>query len=138
MKIAALAVVSTAFLHLKGADGALLYDPETKEPVGIDVFGPGSPEASQVDDRQAARINKRMADNENKVTVQASIERRRDDADDMAILTAAFRHIEHDDPNGQPLTGKALFAAVYAEPTLGFIKEQFVKFQRDWGKFKPA
>ena len=60
MKIASLAVAATAFLHLKGPDGAFLYD--GKEKVGIDLYGPGSPEFAQVEERQSARALKRMQD----------------------------------------------------------------------------
>ena len=136
MKIAKLAVAATGFLHLKGPDGVHLY--EKGEPVGIDLFGPGSRESAQVEERQSARAIKRMTDNDNKMTLAPIDERRREAAEDLATLTAGFRHIEHDDADGKPLASSALALAVYSDPELGWINEQALKFQRDWGKFTPG
>lgn len=136
MKIAKLAVVTTAFLHLKGPDGALLY--EGKEKVGIDLYGPGSPEYARIDERQSTRAVKRMQDNDNKISVAPIDERRAEAAEDLTALTAGFHHIEHDGPDGTPLTGVALHTAVYSDPALGWIKEQATKFVGDWGKFTPG
>lgn len=136
MKIAALAVASTAFLHLKGPDGAFLY--EKGEPVGIDLFGPGSAEAAQLEGVQSARVIKRMQDNDNKVSNVPVEQRRAETAADLTALTAGFRHIEYDGPNGEPLHGAALFTATYADPKLGWINTQAIKFVADWGKFTPG
>lgn len=135
MKIATLAVAATAFLHLKSPDGTHLYD--DGKPVGIDLFGPGSPEYGQIEERQSARTIKRMAENDNKLAHVPIAERRVEAAQDLAALTAGFRLIEHDGPDG-PLSGQALYLAVYSDPALGWIKEQVVKFVGDWGKFKPG
>lgn len=136
MKIAKFAVVSTAFLHLKAPDGTMLY--EGKEKVGIDLFGPGSPEYAQIEERQSARTVKRMAENDNKIAHVPVAERRVEAAADLAALTAGFRHIEHDAPDGTPLAGQPLHLAVYSDPALGWIKEQVIKFVGDWGKFTPG
>lgn len=138
MKIAMLAVVSTAFLHLKGPDGTYLY--EGTEPVGIDVFGPGSPEFAKVEERQSSRAAKRYEDNDRKISLSlGSIEERRtESAQDLVALTAGFRHIEHESADGKPLAGAELYLAVYADPALGWIKGQVTKFVDDWGKFAPA
>jgi hypothetical protein len=136
MKIAMLAVSATAFLHLKGPDGALLYD--GKEKVGIELYGPGSPDFARVEERQTARAIKRMQDNDNKVSLAPIEDRRSEATEDLAALTADFRHIEHEDADGKLLAGGALHAAVYSDPGLGWIKEQVTKFVGDWGKFKPG
>jgi hypothetical protein len=136
MKIAILAVAATAFLHLKGPDGQLLYDNGQK--VGIDLFGPGSDEYSRIEERQSNRAIKRMQDNDNKVSLPAADVRRTEAAEDLTALTAAFHHIEHEDANGQALVGAALYTAVYSDPSLGWIKEQVTKFVGDWGKFTPG
>lgn len=136
MKIATLAVANTAFLHLKAPDGTLLYD--GKEKVGIDLFSPGSPEYGQVEERRSARTVKRMADNDNKIAHVPLDELRVENAQDLVSLTAGFRHIEHDGPDGSPLAGQALHLAVYSDPSLGWIKEQALKFLADWGKFTPG
>jgi len=136
MKIATLAVATTAFLHLKGPDGTLLYEGGQK--VGIDLYGPGSPEFARIEESQSARAVKRMQDNDNKISIAPIDERRAEAAADLTALTAAFRHIEHDGADGKPLTGTALFTAVYSDPALGWIKEQASKFVGDWGKFTPG
>ena len=135
MKIATLAVAATAFLHLKGPDGTHLY--EGKEPVGIDLFGPGSPEHARIEERQSARAVKRMQDNDGKVSLAPVEQRRAEAADDLAALTAGFRHIEHE-VDGRQLAGVELHTAVYADPTLGWIKDQVARFVGDWGKFTPG
>ncbi len=136
MKIAKYAVANTAFLHLKAPDGTLLY--EGKEKVGIDLFSPGSAEYGQVEERRSARTVKRMADNDNKIAHVALDTLRVENAEDLVALTAGFHHIEHDGPDAQPLAGQALYLAVYSDPTLGWIKEQALKFLGDWGKFTPG
>ena len=133
MKIATLAVSPTSFMHLKGPDGAHLY--EGKEKIGIELYGPGSAEHALVEERVTARMLKRMNDGEGKVSLPSIEVQRAEAAQDLADVTAAFHHIEHDGPDNKPLTGKALFLAVYADPTLGWIKAQAAKHQGDWGKF---
>jgi hypothetical protein len=137
MKIATLAVAATAFLHLKGPDGTFLYETD-KTPVGIDLFGPGSPEFARIEERQSARTIKRMQDNDNKLAHVPVEQRRTESAEDLADLTAGFRNIDHDGADATPLAGRALHVAVYSDPALGWIKEQVVKFVGDWGKFTPA
>lgn len=131
MKIKTLAVAATAFLHLKGPDGTFLYD--DGKPVGIDLYGPGSPQYAQVEERQTTRAIQRMQDNEGKVSLAPLAQRREEEAEDLALLTAGFRHLEYDD-----LVGQDLFKAVYADPTLGWIKTQATKQVGDWGKFMPG
>ena len=137
MKIKKLAVAPTAFLHLKGPDGNFLYEGEgeQKEKVGIELFGPGSPQFAQIEERQTARAVERYKDNDGQITHVPIDQRRAETAEDLADLTSGFHHIEHDDANGQPLTGRALVVAVYSEPDLGWIKDQVAKWLGDWGKF---
>lgn len=136
MKIAKYAVAATGFLHLKGPDKVPLYDEGKK--VGIDLFSPGSAEYGVIEERQSARTVKRMAENDNRLAHVPLETRRVEAAEDLTALTAAFHHIEHDGPDGQPLVGKALYQAVYSDPALGWIKEQVVAFLGDWGKFTSA
>lgn len=136
MKISKLAVAATAFLHLKDPDGAHLYD--DGKPVGIDLYGPGSPQFAQTEERQSARAIKRMQDNDNKISLVPIEQRRAEASEDLADLTLAFHNIDYDGADGAPLSGRALYVAVYSEPTLGWIKEQVLKTVGDWGKFKPV
>jgi len=137
LNIAALAVVSTAALHLKDASGNLLFaDAERKLPVRIHIHGPGSDVAGVVDARQTQRSLKRMQDNDGKATVASPEERIADTAADLASLTASFENFEYA-PAGDA-TGEALFRAVYADPALGFLVRQVSKFFGDWGNFSAA
>lgn len=135
MKIMLLAAASTAFLHLKSPDGTYLFD--NGEKVGIDLYGPGSTQHSEIEERQSARAIKRMQDNDNKISLAPIADRRSEAASDLAALTAGFHHIEHE-VDGVPVTGRELVVAVYSDPKLGWIKEQVAKFVGDWGKFTPV
>lgn len=140
MKIKTLAVANTAFLHLKGPDGAHLYEGEgdDRQKVGIDLFGPGSPEYGQIESKQSTRFTKNMQENDGKFVPGSVEERRKLAAEDLAALTASFHHIEADGPDSKPLKGVELYIDVYSDPKLGWIKEQALKFIADWGKFTPA
>jgi hypothetical protein len=133
MKILLLAAANTSFLHLKGPDGTPLFDGKNK--VGIDLFGPGSEESARLEERVSARVVKRMAENDNKVGHVPVDQRRAETAQDLTDMTAAFHHIEHEGADGKPLSGTALYHAVYSDPKLGWIKEQVLKHLGDWGKF---
>ncbi len=133
MKIKMLAVVSTAFLHLKGPDGVHLYD--DGKPVGIELYGPGSAQSGQTESRQSARTIKRVQENDNKLPIVPIEQRRAESSEDLADLTVGFRNLELEGEDGTPLTGRELAIAVYSDPTLGWIKEQALKFVGDWGKF---
>jgi hypothetical protein len=136
MKIATLAVAATAFLHLKGPDGQHLY--EDGRAVGIDLYGPGSPEAAVIEAAQSSRAIKRMQDNDNKIAMPAMEVQREETTADLVAYTAGFRNIDMDGADGSPLSGKALYVAVYSDPALGWIKSQVIKFVADWGKFMPG
>lgn len=135
--IAALAVAATAPLHVKNPAGELLYaDPERKLPILIHLYGPGSEVAGVVESRQSSRALKRMQDNDGKITAASREERIAETSQDLASLTARFENFDYQ-PDGatEPLTGEALFRAVYADQSLGFITKQVAKFFGDWGNF---
>ncbi|GAA3708534.1 hypothetical protein GCM10022268_17330 [Sphingomonas cynarae] len=135
--IATLAVAATAALHVKGPTGELLFaDTERKLPIRIHLHGPGSDIASVIEARQSSRALKRMQDNDGKVTAATPEERKAETSADLAALTASFENFDYQ-PDGaaEPITGEALFRAVYADQSLGFITKQVVKFYGDWGNF---
>lgn len=133
MKIASLAVAVTAFLHLKGPNGEFLYD--AGQPVGIDLYGPGSNEAAVIESAKSARAIKRMQENDNKYVLPSIETQREEETADLVAYTAGFRHLEYDGPGGQPLLGNQLAIAIYSDPKFGWIKPQVDKFVADWGKF---
>lgn len=140
LNIATLAVAATAALHIKNADGELLFaDTERTLPVRIHLHGPGSKAYGVVEARQSSRALKRMEDNDGKVTAASPEERQKHVAEDLASITASFENFDYQ-PEGASveLVGEELFRAVYGEPTLGFIAKQVSKFVGDWGNFSSA
>ncbi|OWK32298.1 hypothetical protein [Sphingomonas mucosissima] len=132
--IAALAVTATAPLHLKSAQGELLYaDAEKKLPIIIHVHGPGSDAFAAVESRQSNRAVKRMQDNDGKVTLPPYEQRLKEAAEDLAAITAGFENFNYEPAGG--VSGEALYRAVYADQKLGFITKQVTKFVADWGNF---
>lgn len=131
------AVEETATIHLKSASGELLFaDPERTKPVQIVIYGPGSKAFGVVEARQSSRAIKRMQDNDGKVTAAPFEERVKDTAEDLAAITVRFENFEYPPAKGKE--GAALFEAVYADQSLGFITRQVSKFVADWGNFKPG
>lgn len=136
--IASEAVDETATIHVKNAKGELLYadGPKREKPIQIVIFGPGSDAFGVVEARQTARTVKRMQDNDGKITVAPFEERRFEAAEDLAALTVKFVNFTYS--KAPEAEGPALFAAVYADPKLGFIAKQVQQTLGDWGKFKGA
>ncbi|HEX8585062.1 MAG TPA: hypothetical protein VF680_11695 [Allosphingosinicella sp.] len=131
------AVQDTASIHLKDAAGELLYaDAERKKPVQIVIYGPGSAAFGLVEGRQSTRAVKRMQDNDGKITVAPMEDRVREAAEDLAAITVRFENLSY--PPAGNAEGTALFTALYADQTLGFIAKQVSRFVADWGNFKAA
>lgn len=135
MDITTIQSADTAAIHLKNADGELLYsDGDENKPVRIHVHGPGSRAYGVVEARQTARAVKRMQDNDGKITVAPHEERVREAAEDLAAVTVRFENLEYPPAAGKE--GVELFEALYADQKLGFITKQVTKFVSDWGNFK--
>ncbi len=128
------AVADTAPLHLKSATGELLYI--DGKPVRIVVYGPGSKPFADVESRQTGRAVKRLQDNDGKVTAVPSEQRIVEQAEDLAAITVSFENFNYS-PAGDK-HGAELFQAFYADPKLGHLKQQVLKFLGDWGNFKPG
>lgn len=132
------AVEETAIIHIKSAQGELLYaDPETRQlPVQIEIYGPGSAAFGVNEARQSARETKRFNDNEMKLTSPAYEERVRETAADLAAVTKRFINFAY--PPAGDATGADLYAAVYADTKLGFIVRQIQQKLKDWSAFRPG
>lgn len=129
------AVDETATIHVKNAQGELLYaDTDRKKPVQIVIWGPGSDAYGVVEARQSARAVKRMQENDGKITVAPFEDRMRETAEDLAAITVSFENFSY--PPAGDAKGAKLFEAVYADQKLGFIAKQVTKFVADWGNFK--
>jgi hypothetical protein len=135
--ILALAVASSAVIHVKDASGEPAYaDAERTLPVRIHVHGPGTQIAGIVESRQSARALKRMEENDGRITAPTAEERKAEAAADLASLTKGFENFGYGDDDS--LDGEALFQAVYADPSLGFITKQVAKHFGNWGNFSAA
>ncbi len=121
----------TAALHLKDADGELMYDDAARtKPVRIILHSPGSKAFGVVEARQSARVLKRMNENDGKIAIATHEERIAETAEDLAATTVAFENREY--PPAGEKQGSDLFAALYADRSLGFIVKQVTKFLADW------
>ena len=128
------AVEETGVIHLRDGDDELMYaddaqgKPDKSKPMQIVVFGPGSKTFARA---QAAQNNKVMERLKRKgKTEQTAAERAAETAEFLAACTKSFENIEYD-----KLEGEALFKAVYADSSIGFIADQVNKHLGDWANF---
>lgn len=130
MDIKQFAVEETGVLHLRGPNDEPLFG-DDKLPMTVTVFGPGSKTYAKA---QAAR-NNRMIDKLKKKgkTDTSAEEAAREQAEFLAECTREFSsNIQYDDLN---LKGEALFRAVYADNSIGFVAEQVGRHLGEWGNF---
>lgn len=126
------AVGETGVVNLRGADDEPMIADDGK-PMTVTVYGPGSKPYARA---QAANHN-RMIDKLKRKgkTEQTAEDKAREQAEFLAGCTQSFSpNIEYDG-----LAGDALYKAVYADTSLGFIAEQVGKHIAEWGNFsKPS
>jgi len=127
MDITQLAVKETFTLHLKGADGDLLYDgPEDQgRAVTVTLYGPGSKAFARAQGAQNRRMVERL-----KTKGKGNVDVVADRAEFLADITERFTHLEYG-----PLTGRELALKVYSDPAIGFIAEQVNAECGDWANF---
>jgi len=133
MDILSEAIADSTILHLKGADGQLLYDGPDRKPVRVRLHSPGSDAYAQIETKQTARILKRLDDNDGKRTAMSAEERLEQTAEDLADATIEWENLTLGDK-----TGRALSLGVYGNRKLGFIANQVSKHLADWGNSKGA
>lgn len=131
MDIRKYAVEETSVLHLQSAADEPLYG-DDKQPMTVTLYGPGSKAYARA---QAAQQNRLIDKLKRKgKTEQTAEEKAREQAEFLAACTKEFSsNIEYDE-----LKGEALFKAVYADTSVGFIAEQVGKHIGDWGNFTNA
>lgn len=131
------AVADTAAIHLKGADGNFLYaDAKGEKPVRVIIYSPGSKAFAAIEERQTQRALRRMQENDGKVSLAPQAQRITEQAEDLADITVGFENLSY--PPAGDKQGHELFAAMYADPRLGFIPPQITKALKDWANFLPA
>ena len=128
MDIRKLAVAETGALELMDAKDKPLVD-DTGAPVMITLYGPGSRSYAAAQAEQQNRMIDKLKSKGR--SAQSAEDKAREQAEFLAACTASFSpNLEYDG-----LTGPALFRAVYADTSIGFIAEQVGKFLGDWGNF---
>jgi len=123
------AVEETGTLELRDAGDEPMVGDDGK-PMTITLYGPGSKPYARA---QAAQQN-RMIDKLKRKgkTEQSAEEKAREQSEFLAGCTRDFSaNIQYDG-----LQGEALFKAVYADNSIGFIAEQAGKFLQEWSSFK--
>lgn len=132
LNLATLAVAATTFLHFKGPDGELLFADinGSKEPVGADLYTPGSKEYQKAKTKQNNRFTDRL---KKKKSGQSTDERIDEQAEFYADITARLVNVAYEP--AAHLTGHAFAKAIYAEPALGFIPPQIDEELGDWENF---
>ena len=125
------AVEETSVLELRTADDQPMVG-DDKLPMTVTIYGPGSKTYAKA---QAANQNRVIDKLKRKGKADGTAEEKaRDQAEFLAACTKEFSaNIEYD-----ALAGDALFKAVYADVTIGFIAEQVGKHLGDWANFTKA
>jgi hypothetical protein len=140
LNIQTLAVSETSTLHLKDAEGNLLYadgpagadGKPSKLPVQVTVFGPGSREYAQVAARKSNRTFARLR-KKGKID-QSADEITEERAADLAAKTLSFENLDVEE--GVPATTRDHFRQIYADLSLGFIADQVSEYLDEWENFR--
>lgn len=135
LNIKAHAVAETGKLHLKDAEGTLLYadgplgedQKPTKLAVEVVLFGPGSGEHSNALAKRQAAMMERLRKGKKQPSGDES---RQETATFLAAITERFENLEYDN-----LAGRDLAVAVYSDRTIGYIADQVAEFVGDWENF---
>ena len=127
------AVAETTVLHLRNAADELMYaDGDLKRPMQAVLYGPGSKQYAKAQARQQNRMLDKLK--RKGKSDQTAEEKAAEIADFLADCTKSLDNIEYDS-----LTGEALFKAVYADSSIGFVADQVNKHLGDWANFtKPS
>lgn len=123
-------VEDQAKVELTDANDTPLLGEDQKQ-LSITVFGPGSKEF----ERAAAKRQNRLIDRLKRKgkSDMSPEEQRAEQAEFLSSVTVSFNGFGY--PPAGEQTGKALFRALYMDPSLGFITDQVQRFVGDWGNF---
>lgn len=128
MDIKKFAVTPTSKLHLRDANDELMYSEDTKLPMCVNLYGPGSKQYARA---QAAQNNRLLDKLKRKgKSDQTAEQRASESAEFLSDCTESFENLEYD-----TLTGRALWIAIYADVSIGFIADQVAKHINDWANF---
>lgn len=130
LNIKALAAADTTDLQLLDAHGNALTT-EDGLPVTATIFGPGSKAYAAAQARNQNRaINRLKAKGKSAVTPEQEAA---ETAEFLSSITQSLNNLDYDG-----LQGRELIAAVYGDPTLGYLAEQVNKACASWANFTKA
>lgn len=134
-------VAPTGTLHLKDAEGELLYstgadgEPDLSKPCRAVIYGPGSAQYVKASQKGQDAMMAEFRSSKGKFKRSAAM-LMKDRAEFLADITQALENIEGTDDEGKPLTGRDLFLAYYTDPAVGFIPKQIDEYIEGWENFK--
>jgi hypothetical protein len=128
--ITKVATSDTSLLHLRGPEDELLFDAD-KNPVQVELYGPGSRPYVQAQTKRANRSVQRLQ-KKGKFEM-SSDEQITEQAEFLTAITARFINLSY--PPAGDAQGSDLAKAVYSDPKIGFIAEQVSKHAGEWGNF---
>lgn len=127
MDLSKLEIKETGFLHIKDAEGELMY--ENDKPVGIELFSLGSKQFQKA----KAKANKKSIDRfkkKGKFEAANADDALQDRAEFLTDCTSNIVGLEYG-----KLTGRELAMAIYSNTSVGFIAEQVDAYLGDWANF---
>lgn len=130
MDVRKFAVSPTGRLHLRDANGKLMYT-DDKQPIAANLYGPGSKEyAHALTNRSNRMVDKLKESNKSEQTTEQRIE---SGAEFLADCTHSFENLDYDGAQGRELA-----IAVYSDITIGFIADQVSNYIGRWENFTKA
>lgn len=129
MDIRQLAATPTSTFQLRDASDELIWaDEDSKVPVKVTVYGPGSKQYQAASTRrQNNAVDAIKAKGKSR---KSSDDRIAENADFLASITVSFENLDYDG-----LTGNALALAVYSDVSLGYISDQVANHAAEWSNF---
>lgn len=131
MDIRKFSVSPTSRLHLRDANDELLYaDADKKQPVAVNLFGPGSREYAKA---KAAQNNRLV----NKIKTKGKANQTPEEitAESAEFLAACTQSWENMGYGDEVLGDADLSAAIYSDRSLGFISDQVAAHLGSWSNF---
>lgn len=124
------AVEQTSTLHLRAADGELMYDDgDESKPCVAELYGPGSKQYAKAATAKEARAMAKLRARGPKMKISAE-EELEHAAEFLTDCTKDLKNVHYGD-----LEGRDKFRAVYGDIEIGFIAEQIKQHLADWGNF---
>lgn len=124
-------VAAVGFVQLKNADGSLMLD-EAGKGAFARMHSPASKTWEVANAARRRKLMKRVRENGGKI--EAATDEPDDIVDFLTAITEEFIGVSVPLPDGDA-TAKGLVRAIYANPELGYIRDQMDADSKDWGAY---